>query len=127
MKAENEFLNGGGFGFSEKLVLVKQEGETKEDILRRLADLLEENGYVKESYYDALLEREAKFPTGIITNTTGVAIPHTDIEHVNQPAIAVATLKTPVLFNRMDDFEEVTPVNIIIMLAIKDSDAQLKT
>lgn len=32
----------------------------------------------------ALKDREAEFPTGINTGEKGVAIPHTDVSHVNK-------------------------------------------
>lgn len=117
----------GNFVIEEELVLVNQKAANKQEILSRMAELLAGRGYVKESYFDALMAREEKFPTGLMTKVTGAAIPHTDPEHVNIPAVAVATLQEPVNFRAMDDPDKDVPVELIMMLAIKDPDSQIKT
>ena len=69
----------------------------------------------------ALKEREKVFPTGLQIDDKGVAIPHTDMEHVNRSAIAIASLKNPVSFYQMGtspDEGEVVSVKLVIMLAI---------
>ena len=97
----------------------------KEDILRKMASNLVEGGYVKETYVDAILQREKTFPTGISTEPLGVAIPHADVEHVIKPALSIATLKEPVKFLSMDDIETEIEVKIIFMLAITNPEFQL--
>jgi len=114
------------FNIGEELILVKQSSKDKNEILMKMAGLMQEQGHVKDSFYNALLEREQVFPTGLMTQVTGVAIPHTDSSHVNRPAIAVATLQSPVQFKAMDNPANDVPVEIVIMLAIKDPESQLK-
>lgn len=114
------------FAVNEDLILVGAEAKSRDEILARLAQLLKEKGYVKESYFPALLEREAVFPTGLPTQVTGVAIPHTDNSHVLHPAIAVATLAKPVTFQAMDNPANGIDVEIVIMLAVKNPGAQLQ-
>lgn len=54
-------------------ILVQQKTETKEEAIRRAADLLEKRGYVNENYYALMLQREKECTTYI---GNGVAIPH---------------------------------------------------
>ncbi|HHW03815.1 MAG TPA: PTS sugar transporter subunit IIA [Thermoanaerobacterales bacterium] len=109
-----------------ELIEIDAEAEGKEEIIKKLAKLLISKGYAKESYLEAILEREKVFPTGLPTEGVGVAIPHADIKHVIKPAIAVAILKNPVQFNVMGNPEEKVSVKIIFMLAITDPNVQLK-
>ena len=55
----------------------------------------------------------------------GVAIPHTDVEHVNTPAVCIVRLKKPVDFVIMGDDTETVSVDCIFMLAMKEAHAQL--
>ncbi|HLR18998.1 MAG TPA: PTS sugar transporter subunit IIA [Staphylococcus sp.] len=106
-------------------VVIGLEANTKEDVLSQLADLMHDNGYVKASYKDAVIEREKSFATALPTVYCSVAIPHTDIEHVNSKTIGVAVLKETVPFVIMGEVEETTDVKLIFMLAMDKEDAQL--
>ena len=48
----------------------------KIQVLERTALLLRNGGYVKESFSDAIKEREVHYPTGLQLEHIGVAIPH---------------------------------------------------
>lgn len=104
----------------EKIILVKEPIKDKEEIIRRLGGLLLANGFVKETYTQAVFDRELVYPTGLKARVTGVAVPHTDTIHVNKPAVAIATLKDPVIFNGMGAPETEVLVDIVLMLAIHD-------
>ena len=52
---------------------------SKEEALTYLSDKLIEKGIVKESYKEAILNREKVFPTGLQFEKYGIAIPHTDV------------------------------------------------
>lgn len=54
-------------------ILAQQSPETKEEAIRKAADLLEKRGYVNENYYALMLQRETECTTYI---GNGVAIPH---------------------------------------------------
>ena len=109
-----------GMDIEEGNILVKARAESAEEIIRRLGELLYQNGYVKDSFTQAVLDREVIYPTGLQTQLLGFAIPHTDTEHVNRPAVAVATLEGTVNFRAMDNPEVLVPVSIVMMLAISD-------
>ncbi|NOU83327.1 PTS sugar transporter subunit IIA [Paenibacillus sp. LMG 31459] len=110
----------------EAFILIGVEGESKEDILTRMAENLVKLGVVKESYIAAVIEREQAYPTGLPTGGCSVAIPHTDIEHVNRKAISIGVLKQPVRFGIMGEEEETTPVELVFMLAMDQKHSQLK-
>lgn len=100
---------------------------TGEEVIRLLAARLEKLGYVRSSYADAVVAREAKLPTGLpIGRDANVAVPHTDPQHVIKPGVAVATLSSPVAFANMEDPDENVPVGLVFMLAINDKDRQIE-
>ena len=114
--------------FREELVLVRYVAKDAEKVLRALADVLYADGATKESYFDAMLERERAYPTGLPTEGVKVAIPHADVEHVNYSAFAIATLANPVKFGEMGGApEDLLDVKIVMMLANADPDEQVKT
>jgi len=108
------------FTISESLILVNEEIETKEKIIKKLGALLFEQGFVKDSFTQAVLDREVVYPTGLKARVTGVAVPHTDTEHVKKSAVAIATLKNPIIFNGMGAPKTEVSVFIVMMLAIHD-------
>ena len=54
------------------------------------------------------------------------AIPHTDIEHVIKPALALATLKQPVNFQNMIEPETAVPVQLVIVMALEQAKTQVE-
>lgn len=104
----------------ENIILVKEPAKDKEEIIRKLGNLLLNNGFVKESYTQAVFDRELVYPTGLKARVTGVAVPHTDTTHVLKPAVAIATLREPIIFNGMGAPETEVSVDIVLMLAIHD-------
>ena len=82
-------------------------------------------GVVYESYPQALIEREATFPTGIALERHAVAIPHCEAIHAKSPAIYLIRPDTPVNFQQADDDEEIA-VSLIIALIVENPTAQLK-
>jgi PTS system galactitol-specific IIA component len=99
--------------------------KTKEEALLFIAEDMKRQGFVKESYPEAVLQRETVFPTGLQTKVCGVAIPHTDTVHVIQEAVYFATLSKPNMFQMMEFNEQQVEVSMIFMLAMKDSHSQL--
>jgi PTS system galactitol-specific IIA component len=117
---DEENINQIDLAIEEELILVKEKISSREEIIRKLGGILSDNGYVKATYTQAVLDREVEYPTGLQARVTGVAIPHTDTEHVNKPAIAIATLEEAVIFNGMGMPDTKVDVDIVIMLAIHD-------
>lgn len=108
------------FVISEENVIINLEAETYQEVIQRLGAILFQNGFVKDSYVQAVLDREEIFPTGLQVKGAGIAIPHTDSEHVNTSTLGVATLSKAVEFHAMAEPEKIIPVSIVMMLAVAD-------
>ena len=106
-----------------RLVQVALQVADSEEAIRSLASLLLRGGYVKDSFTDAVLERERSFPTGLPTGNVPVAIPHADSVHVVRSAVAIGVLAKPVAFREMGEPDNVLNVQIVMMLAIHDPKA----
>lgn len=108
----------------ENFVLMNYNAKNKEEVIGKLAGLLEYAGYVKKSFLNAVIEREKQFPTGLPTLPISVAIPHTDPEHCVQPAVAVAVLQNTVKFGLMGSDVKTVDVKIIFLLALNKKESQ---
>lgn len=107
--------------FHRELVIPKMQASKSDEAISQLGNLLYQNGYVKDSYVPAVLKRELEYATGLPTAEVGVAIPHTDVDHVIKPAIAVGVSDTPIPFHEMGNPSgELIDVRVIFMLAIHD-------
>jgi len=115
-----EFLN-------ERAVLLGLETTSSEEVIRALGGKLRDLGYVKDNFVEAALEREANMPTGLpLGGEYNAAIPHVDIEYVNQSALGLATFKEDVVFYNMVDSDEVVPCRLVIMLALDTPKSQIE-
>ena len=72
-----------------------------------------------------MLTRVKVFPTGLDIDGLGVAIPHTDVSHVNKAGIAIGVLKKPVTFIQMGSDDEEIGVKLVFMLAVTDPNAHI--
>lgn len=105
------------------LVQIRLEAADSEAVIRSLGGLLHANGYVHDSFVNAVLEREKVFATGLPTPEIQVAIPHADVEHVKRSAIAVGLLANPVTFGEMGSVDGTVDVQIACCLAVKESES----
>jgi PTS system galactitol-specific IIA component len=106
----------------EDLVVVPMQAQSATDAITQLGTRLQAGGFVRESWIPAALEREKTFATGLPTAGVGVAIPHADVEHVRQQAIAVGVLEEPVLFGEMGNPDSTVSVRIVCALAVAQSE-----
>lgn len=115
-----DFLNEGA-------VILGSEATSSEEVIRALGGKLRDLGYVKDNFVEAALEREADMPTGLpLGGEYNAAIPHVDIEYVNQSALGLATLNENVVFYNMVDSSEVVPCRLVIMLALDTPKSQIE-
>ena len=98
-----------------------------EDVISHLGRLLFDAGYVRDSFVDAALDRESRLPTGLpLSGGVNAAIPHTEVEHVLKPGLAMATLSAPVTFQNMISPEEAVPCQIVFVMALDQPKAQIE-
>lgn len=99
--------------FNSSLVtIIDEEGLTCEQVERRIAGILTEQGYAKDTYAQAIVDREANFPTALDMSGLNVAIPHCDVANVNKAAFCMAVLKHPVDWHKMDEPDETCKVSV---------------
>lgn len=109
----------------DKIIELDYEAKNRNDVLNHLAKKLVAIGAVKDTYPEAIVAREKNFPTGLNTESIGVAMPHTDANYVLHEHIAILRLKNPVTFLQMGDGEPVR-VKLIFMLALMKPHEQLE-
>lgn len=102
--------------FNEEYILVKDYANEKGEVIDELSNLLYEKGNVDEKFLMSVYKREIMKGT-VLSN--GVAIPHGSPDNVIKSSIAVLKLNNPIEWD--NDFY----VNIIIMLALKESDKEI--
>lgn len=112
--------------FDQHLCLFNVKALNKEEILTKMANMLFSHGIVKEDFLEGILQREQQYPTGLLVNSTGFALPHTDSSKVNQSQICFASLEEPITFSGMTDENEKIPVKFIFMLAMKQPHEQIE-
>lgn len=107
------------------LCLVRPTAQTSTDVLQQLGAIAVHAGYAHPTFTQAIIDREAVFPTGLPT-PTAIAIPHTDVHHVQRPALAAALLEPPVSFGEMGGTgEAAVAVRLVIALLVTDPTAQV--
>lgn len=98
-----------------------------EELLDRISKELLAMGYVEPTFRQAIKEREKIYPTGLRTTSIGVAIPHTDVEHVKKNAVLAVTLDRPVAFREMGGGrEDHVDVECVLMILLNSADRQVK-
>ena len=102
-----------------ELFVIEGEAENWQEALRLTADRLQQEGWVKDDFYECCKKREEEYTTGLTENCP-VAIPHTTKDHVIKQAICALRLRHPVMFQRMDDPDEQVEVKYVLNLALLD-------
>jgi len=105
------------------LIETRLDADDSAQVITTLGRLLFERGYVRDTFIQAVLDREQVFATGLPTAEIQVAIPHADVEHVLRSAIAVGILARPVAFGEMGNPDGTVQARIVFMLAVKESDS----
>lgn len=109
----------------EALIQLDVDVTTADEAIRHMADILYRLGYVNADYAERVITREREFPTGLIGQGYGIAIPHTDPDCVIKPAVCVLIPKRPIQFMMMGTRDEPVPAEVILPLVVKDSRMQI--
>jgi len=105
-----------------EFILYKLEASDKEAALSQMASFLIQKGCCHKSFKEAILQRERVNPSALPLQGFNIAIPHTDAEHVIQSSLLLASLKKPINFQTMGSPNNITPVFIISMFALKEAE-----
>ena len=109
----------------KELIWLDMDFSTKEELFQKAGKKLYELGYVKDTFANALIEREKSFPTGLATEPYQVAIPHTESIHVNKEAITCIRLLKPIKFRDVGDEENEINAEFVFVLCILEPDKQI--
>ena len=72
---------------------------SNEDALQQLAGFLFAEGIVTRTYANALIDREAFYPTTTQSPSgIGLELPHADAQHVHRPALVIGNQERPIQF-----------------------------
>lgn len=103
---------------NKDLMIINSDANSKEAILEDLCNLLINKQYIEDEqqFIEDIYLRESEGITGI---GDGIAIPHGKSESVGETTVAIATLKNKIAWETLDE----EPVEVVIMFAVKDTDA----
>lgn len=101
--------------FQEKIIEMKLNASTKEEVLINMSEMLKKWDYVDETFTEKLLNAESKCSTAI---GNAVAIPHYYHESIHSNKIAIAKLRYPV------EWDSSEKVNLVFLLAIRYEEKQ---
>lgn len=108
-------------------IALHYEANDSKEVITHLGTLLFDAGYVRETFVDAALDRESRLPTGLpLSGDVNAAIPHTEVEHVLKPGLAMATLSAPVTFQNMVSPQEAVPCQLVFVMALDQPKAQIE-
>jgi galactitol PTS system EIIA component len=108
-------------------ILVGVEAEDAQDVIHTLTAALVTSGHVKPEFGKDVWKREQTFPTGLPTQPLAVAIPHADPDNVNQSAVCIGVMGSPVRFAQMGtDGSILLDARLIFLLAIKEREKQVE-
>lgn len=114
----------GNILIDKRLMAVKLNCQTKEEVLSALSQKLQKLDMVTEDFQVHLLEREENFPTGLLASIP-LALCHTEAQYVKQGAMCAASLAHPVEFHEMGNPDGIVNAEIVFLLALNDPKEQV--
>lgn len=112
--------------FRSDLVWLNEQFETSTSFFEAIGLRLYKKGLVKETFGQALIAREAEFPTGLKTEFCETAIPHTDVEHVENASISFVRFRQSVEFLHMGMPEIKVNASFAFVLGVKEPQKQIE-
>ena len=108
-------------------VALQYDASDSKEVIAHLGKCLFDAGYVRETFVAAALDRESRLPTGLpLSGDVNAAIPHTEVEHVLKPGLAMATLSAAVTFQNMVSPDEAVPCQLVFVMALDQPKAQIE-
>lgn len=112
--------------FKPELVFFDFEATTRDELFSELGARLDAQGYIKDTWYEAVTTRERKYPTGLQTPTLALAIPHADPQYLERPYIAIVKPKVPIEFEAMAGIGDPVDARLIINLGVLRDGGQVE-
>lgn len=104
----------------EHIIQFDADYASREDLFRQVSDQLEAAGIVGPEFYQALVDREKDYPTGVPTDPA-VGLPHTDGTYVRRNAIVCIRNARELAWNEMcgDAADFVHPRLVFMLVMVK--------
>lgn len=112
--------------FRSDLVFLDVDIKSSDDLFDYIADITEAKGMVTTDFRSKIKEREANYPTGLQTESIGIAIPHTDPDYIVEPFVAVVRPQVAVDFAPMGMAEGQVSAQLIFVLGVKGDGQQVE-
>lgn len=111
----------------DELIFLNQKFSSPDELFKFVGAKADSLSLINSGFVEAITKREGEFPTGLQLENFGVAIPHTDAEHIKEEFISVITLSEPTKFKPMDGSPEEVSVDLVFVLGLKQPEGQLET
>lgn len=108
--------------FFKELIFLDKQIQCADDFFDFIFPILNKNGYVKNSFLNAIKKREKEFPTALPISSYSVAIPHTNIEHIVKPFISVTRITKTMKWGEMSNNENEIDIKFIFLLGFVKGD-----
>ena len=107
-----------------ELVNIHLNVDGQKELFQNIGEDLHNKQYVTGGYLKGIIEREAKFPTGLATQHLNIALPHSDPEYIKKPFIYIVKNTKPIQMLQMGDNAELE-CNYFFFLGINDPSNQV--
>lgn len=111
--------------FFQELIFLDKVLKSANEFFDFIYPMLLNKGYVRASFLSAIKARESSYPTALPTAPFIVALPHTDIEHIIRPFIAVTRVKGTVPWHEMANNDHILDVSFIFLLGFTEKDGHI--
>lgn len=110
--------------FYEDLIFLDKPLADANSFFEWIFPILEEKGFVKASFLDAIKAREEKYPTALPVDPP-IALPHTDIEHIKKPFISVTRVDGTVSWAEMANNDHILNAKFVFLLGFLDKNGHV--
>ncbi|MDR0921087.1 MAG: PTS sugar transporter subunit IIA [Lactobacillales bacterium] len=110
--------------FQKELIDLEVKVHSEEELFQLISKRLEEKNWVNSGYFQGLVDRERKYPTGLATQFLNIAIPHCDTQYIERPFIYVVRTTQDLTVRHMGLNEEMK-TDTFLFLGIKEPSKQV--
>ncbi|MGX2946613.1 PTS sugar transporter subunit IIA [Enterococcus alishanensis] len=110
----------------KELIVLDLDIPDRQELFKQMAKYFGDRGYVKDGFYDFIIDREENYPTGLDLETHNVAIPHGNPEFIEKSFISIVRLTHPIKMRKMEDADEEIDVDLFFILGLNDGTQHLQ-
>lgn len=103
----------------------QSDATTAEALFREIVPRLVDAGVANESLTEALIAREAAYPTGLNFGHVEVALPHADPDHVTRAGVLLVRHTSPITFGAMGEPDVTVSAKASLWPIVVDAQEQL--